>query len=703
MSRGNFVSTYAFCALLATVLLWETQVRAERFQYQVGGQEGVSWSALTHQAIALDDTSFSGSIQPKELRPWENIMVGAGERDNLYGFQWQQGKTGGEAYGLQIGLNPRFWRGSSGTAEPEIIDGDPATSNRFRLLVPSEELSQYATATSGAGSAGVFDYKAEGYTFDLGFAMPVNRIVFYPPQQGISPLGIPYKDSAPQGFAVSVARIPEDFLLTGYEPYPLRILETLVERTLANSRSIVDLSLPLQPVRFIRLDVSLMPQIYSVAEFQVFGAGVVSRATFTSAALDFGESVNFGRIDYAYTVWRRNLEGELVEDPEGVARLILETRTGADDTPLAYLVVDDFGRDREVSQQEYDRASLPKREDTSIRYPGQKSSITEDRTNWSPWSSPYERPAVQNRSPDGRQYLQFRFAVETEDVLSIGRIDSLVFEYSPLLVSSALGEVSLAGSADVSGVEEELGAVAEHPVEVRAGNEQLFVYDIAGSFDAPSQKGFDGIRLDVPAGSRFVRLEMGEPLIEVAPDSVRVGDDELEVFFPSQRIETGSNRPVRLTLEAAVLNSSTFFTGDVFDTQSDNLPQSINAGNARDGVPTNSIRVLALQERLRFLKDVELTAPVLTPNGDGINDRTGVAFDVLFVETAQVRVGIFDLAGHQIRRLAADGRGQGHYQEWWDGADEDGQRVAPGIYLCRIEVETQNENAQTVKMIPVAY
>jgi len=687
--------------LLATVFLWETQVRAERFQYQVGGEEGVGWLALTHQAIALDDTTFPGSIQPKELRPWENIMVGLGERVNIFGFQWQQGKAGGEAYGLQIGLNPRFWRGSSGTAEPEMIDDDPATSNRCRILVPREELSQYATATSGAGSAGAANYTLEGYTFDLAFAMPVNRILFFPPQQGISPLGTPYRDTAPQGFAVSVSRTPEDFLIKGYEPYPLRTLETLVERTLANSRSVVDLSLPLQPVRFIRLDVSLMPQVYSVAEFKVFGEGVVPSATYTSTALDFGEPVNFGRIDYAYKVWRRRAEGELVEDPEGIARLILETRTGADDTPLAYLVVDDFGGTREVSQKEYDRAVLPRRENTQIRYPGQKSGIAEDRTYWSPWSSPYAQSGLKNRSPDGRQYLQFRFAVETEDVLSIGRIDSLVFEYSPLLVASVVGELSLAGTAEE--VHGDVEDSSEHPVEVQAGDEQLFQYDIAASFAAPSQKGYDGVRLDVPAGTRFLRLEMGDPLVEIVPDSTRVSDGELAVFFPSNRVTAESNQPARLMLETTILNSSTFFTGDVFDTQSDNLPQSIDAGNVRDDVPTNSLRVLALQARLRFLKEVKLTPPVLTPNGDGINDRTEVAFDVLFVETAQVSVDILDLAGRRVRRLMEDEYGRGHYVEWWNGADEDGQVVAPGIYLCRIQVTTQSKDAQTLRALSVVY
>ena len=49
----------------------------------------------------------------------------------------------------------------------------------------------------------------------------------------------------------------------------------------------------------------------------------------------------------------------LVEDPEGVARLLLETRSGTDDTPRSYYIVDDFGRDKEVTASEWQRASLP--------------------------------------------------------------------------------------------------------------------------------------------------------------------------------------------------------------------------------------------------------------------------------------------------------------------------------------------------------
>ena len=89
----------------------------------------------------------------------------------------------------------------------------------------------------------------------------------------------------------------------------------------------------------------------------------------------------------------------LVEDPAGDARLLLETRSGSDDTPLAYYVVDDFGRDKEAPESEWQRASLPRRESLSVRYPNQRSVVLDDETNWSPWSSPYRSSGQLNRSP----------------------------------------------------------------------------------------------------------------------------------------------------------------------------------------------------------------------------------------------------------------------------------------------------------------
>ncbi|MBI2505012.1 MAG: hypothetical protein HYW07_17475 [Candidatus Latescibacteria bacterium] len=663
---------------------------AERSTYTIGGA-GRGWGEVTQYRVALDDTTLPGAIQPEELKPWENIVVGAAPLTNIFGFEWHRGKGGLGVFGRELGLNPRFWIAGGGQPPPEIIDGDERTSSGLLQLVPQEELAQYNTATSSAYEAGIRDVNYEIYTLDLGIPVPVERIRFFPPQQGVDRRGVPNKNDAPQGFEVSVALHPEEFLLLEGESLPWHSLEQVVERTLANSRSIVEVNFPLQAIRFIRLNLSLMPQFYTLAEIQAFGAGFPPITRFTSRAIDFGEPVNFGGISYAFHKFRQAPDGSQREDPQAPARLVLETKSGLDDTPLAYFVVDELGGDREVSQKEYERAPPPRIDRSDLRLPGIRSAIAEDRKTWTPWSSPYSSSGAPNRSADGRRFLQFRFALESDEVMAFGRLDSLSFEYSPLLAAEVLGEISLVRDP------------ASRIAEVLAGREEIFACDIRASFGAPGQAGFDGVRLDVPPGSRFIGLEMGEPLAEVVPDSVAVRERELVVFFPSHPVTAASERPVRIVLGATLLNASAFFTGEVFSLESDDLPQSIEPGDANPAVAANTLQIYAAQPRLRSLAGLEVSPRVMTPNSDGRNDQAQIAFKVMEVEDSQVEIGVFDLQGRQVRRLVVARRGAGSYAEVWDGTDDRGARVVPGIYLCRVAVRTGSGVVEAVQTLAVAH
>ena len=671
---------------LGPVVALSTAAGAQRLHFQIGGVGGdAQWADLIQEAIALDDTSFPGSLQPKELRPHENIVARTREVDfvNAWGLEWLRAKFGGEALGRRLGIDPRFWEGAGHRGafhRHEVIDGDSTTS-----------------AFVDKDRSGIF-------TLDFGVETPVSRIVLFPLQTGIDESGVPNREGSPQDYTISIQRTPEGFLLTETESGPLRTLETIVAQSVGNSTPIIDSRFPLQPIRFIRVNLSFVPRGYALAEIEVFGEGVPSRARYLTTAIDLGQPVTFGELTYSYKTWRRNAEAVLEEDPQDAAQLIVEARTGTVPTTVQYLVVDDFGGEREVTKTEYDRAPAPRYGTGSliVGFPGQKSGSREDRDNWSPWSSPHRRSGVQIRAPDGRQYLQLRLLFDTEDVLSIGRLDSIVVEYSPLLVAAVVGEVSLKGETvvpDDDGFDPEI----ELPAEAVAGVPSIFYYDILASFNSARQPGFDAVRLDVPVGSRLVELEMGDPLATVEPDSVSTGEGQIEVFFPSNRITRLGNHPIRLTLETALLNSNTFFTGNVADTESENLPQSIEPGDVREDVDTNSLQVFAVLQRLEVLADVRLLSAALTPNGDDVNDRVGIAFNLLFVEEADIEIDVLDLAGRNVRRLVGEARSPGAQLEWWNGEDEAGKVVPPGIYLVRIRAKTQSEDATAVLTAPVVY
>ena len=197
-------------------------------------------------------------------------------------------------------------------------------------------------------------------------------------------------------------------------------------------------------------------------------------------------------------------------------------------------------------------------------------------------------------------------------------------------------------------------------------------------------------------------------LLPVSPDSVWpedgiATDGELLISFASNRVSRSNDTPVRIELESALFSSSTIFAGEVIDSASENLPQSVNEGNARDDVSTNSLQVFASDARRTVLDGVRLTQPVLTPNGDRVNDEVGVEFNILFVDEADVAVKIYDVAGRYITALAAENRGRSAQQVSWDGLDDGGNLVPPGLYLLRIEVATQRETARRLLTVPVVY
>ena len=78
-----------------------------------------------------------------------------------------------------------------------------------------------------------------------------------------------------------------------------------------------------------------------------------------------------------------------------------------------------------------------------------------------------------------------------------------------------------------------------------------------------------------------------------------------------------------------------------------------------------------------------------------------VLFQIL--EKAEVEVKVFKLSGERVRRLSLHTQEAGRYSVCWDGRDDRGQVVTPGIYLARVEVNTDTGKQARTLPIAVAY
>ena len=100
---------------------------------------------------------------------------------------------------------------------------------------------------------------------------------------------------------------------------------------------------------------------------------------------------------------------------------------------------------------------------------------------------------------------------------------------------------------------------------------------------------------------------------------------------------------------------------------------------------------------LRF----SVTAKALSPNGDGVADRTLVGFDLS--EPARVSFSVIDERGDEVRTLvhARNLAGDRKYRYPWDGRGEDGAPVPDGVYRLQVALRDEGRIRSSVKEVRV--
>jgi hypothetical protein len=67
--------------------------------------------------------------------------------------------------------------------------------------------------------------------------------------------------------------------------------------------------------------------------------------------------------------------------------------------------------------------------------------------------------------------------------------------------------------------------------------------------------------------------------------------------------------------------------------------------------------------------------------------------------TAEIRIAVHDLLGKPVRTLYTGMHPAGRYDVFWDGNDETGTPVRPGIYICSLFSE--DSFVTSVKVVKV--
>ncbi|NKB70276.1 MAG: hypothetical protein GKR89_24665 [Candidatus Latescibacteria bacterium] len=625
----------------ALVVALPLSVAAQVEVYQVG-TGGQSWESQSSVAAGVD-IQESDLIRPISFVDTDNIISA---------LRWSADAT----QDFIAEGDGHIWDNAAIEGDDLVlVDGIDTTSTDLRFK------------TLGIDQTGRI------FFIDFGASLPVNRIQFFPRPSN--------EDEFPRAYEFSV----NDGRSFSQQGQPLYEVLTRVDLQL---ESVAQVTFPVQLIRFVKLRI-LSPNPFEIADFEAFGVGFVPKGTYISNQIQFPQPVNFGTLTVKATKLRRQEDGELLPEPAAEANVSVIVRNGSDDTPLVYNEITDRETGSEIVTTEADYFNLA--EDF-------RGSIVDDSENWT-WENPLEITdsgvyTLDLDLPGPRAYFDFRMLFEGTSTDGI-QIDSLAITYSQPLTSQAFGEVAILGNPLP-----ERGVIT-----VPAGQDTTFTYDVRAEFTGTGQPGYDGLRIKTQSEPDFLKLEIGDPLQEVTPDSVATDDDGLSVFFSDNRITRTNNQPVRVTFRTAILVYTTILSGDLLDSQGA-LPQPIAPGDANLAVNTNTLSVFFSSAKGGdVVSELELQPPVFSPNGDGINDETRVAFEVLrLVEPVDFEIDIYDLSGRRLRRLPVGQRAAGTFDELtWDGRDEAGNLVPPGVYILRVTAAIESGDEGFARTITVAY
>lgn len=436
-----------------------------------------------------------------------------------------------------------------------------------------------------------------------------------------------------------------------------------------NTESQLNLKLPQAPVRMLLFEAPENARgIWEVAELKIYGIGFAPESSYVSNVIDLGASASLGEV-----VWSGS--------QDDVSEIDIAMRAGDDEDPNNYWRFTFRGDER----ARFDANGLPLVLKSYNRLDsGEKAGITHDTENWDFWSTAYEfdtsRGDLVSNKP--RRFVQFK-ADFTSGLANGGQLDYLQFKVSiPPVADQVMAEIT--------------------PNQVPAGVAAPFTYKMKPLLKA-DDLGFDSISIDTPV----------QP---ISVDALRIGGVEANFELISSnasgftvripRVDTDqTGELIEVDFQAEVFKYGTVFSGRVFDSERpEEVHQTVTPGDADPLVDANALRVDLRGLSQKTIQAMRLSSPVITPNADGINDEIEIVYDLLnLTRTEPATVEVYDLAGRRLGSIPAGAAESGRFSTVWNGRDDLGDVLPPGLYIIRLMVETDNGTVAKQRTVSLAY
>ncbi len=310
-------------------------------------------------------------------------------------------------------------------------------------------------------------------------------------------------------------------------------------------------------------------------------------------------------------------------------------------------------------------------------------------STWSSWSPPVEFFSAEAAEEgtllevkEPRRNFQYRLRLFTSDV-GTPKVKGVKFVYQKNLVADST-------DAFIT------------PSDVPVLSPATLKYSIVASF-SQSSLGVDTVKIRSP-GPAVVRSVASNGV--AIPYTFLPAPDQMTIIFP-QAIVTSSTLDITFTTKliqpasfpAEIISKNASWNPQYVD------PRKTSSGDAwlvtTSGVPAN------------ILVGVQISPNPFTPNGDGKNDAAVIDFSIANIETPKtLSIFIFDLTGKKIRTIVSMPTGanpffgdprSGGKGFLWDGKDDNGKFVLPGVYIVQLAVNVDNGGQFATKTVVVAY
>jgi hypothetical protein len=493
---------------------------------------------------------------------------------------------------------------------------------------------------------------------DFGTPIGVHRVRFYPRNTVESTPRLPFENDFLRAF---------ELFINPTQTSAQRSPDILVARDTANDRPVVDIDVPQQYTRLVKLK-SLTQVPWEIDEIEVYASGFLERATYVSDLLDLGDRATLGEIR-----WDEAAVGREIRSKAGV-----RVRSGVDDTPLIFeeRLLDSvgvwLGETQVIDEETW--VGLDRR---------RRGQVLPDEENWSPWKAAENGDLV--TAPGQRRYLQFQIDIEG-GLFDTRQVHWVDIDYlRPPLGDTLRAEV--------------------FPRRVPAEQSATFQYAVMLRANGPV-RGYDRLEVDANATVENIRNMTldGRPL-DFDVDYIRRDGFGLS-FEPVLR----DSSVLQFAFDIPVFRFGTTFSARAYHTPSGPVPQRLEPGDATDFGPgdfaeLSDLSVVIPREQVgQLVGEIDVLSPVVTPNGDGINDEFEMFFNLLqLTKATPVSLEIYDLAGRHLHTVFDEEMIIGPSTHTWDGRRADGTPLPPGHYVWQLRVRADAFEEHHTGVLGVVY